>query len=978
MVIETPHVLAPCGLMLREGQYIVTEDGVVCSNGGGGEIVPATADILGGIKVGGSFNITSDGVLTTKLPAPPASPDPTKEYVMKNGEWVESSTAEISPATTTTLGGIKVGDSFEMDANDKLKLKAPTASTLGGVKAGASGNIVIDSNGNISTKIPEAPTNDGKQYIMKGTVDGNGEWVEFVVPVATDTTAGGVIVGDGLSVGADGTISTTIQEAPTDGKQYVRKGAGWNEFAYDPATATTLGGVSIKANGGIKNESGEISVDKATATTLGGVSVPADSGLDLGTNGALTLAEATDTTLGGIMVDGDGLEVDTDGKIGVNVGTGLAIDDATGELYVDKTVNALGLTWDGGVTATIVAPSTTAEIEKYFDEFVAGKKPLGFGIGVAPNETLTGIIVSEENQSGIKVFKSYVEYQGKQYVFTFKRNTATVTVQQVKDVFSFTISEYEFRYNPSCSIPELNNAISANKAIVGYYNPTNAGADPIHRAFVFNSWHQEGDTRWYEFYARDLEKLYKYQLQATPITGGSYDVVGNITEISSGGGSDTLIANFDGTVIPPTCDKTLSEVYNAIHSGTDVRATYNEGFHCYVENASTTSVKFVGIINVEWNDITGEITQIRYAECELKDDHGTQAVLTREHEVAVGGGGVEEPTADGTFVRKAKTESGTTTYSWEDVSKDNGNFVIPIGYDYPEKTELDYKKGYLDGVTWDEIIEAYNDGKTLVADYEGNRLNLTQLNINGTTHEPSLLRFTGIEQMDSDPNEGILKDVDFYSVLINKLGSVVVTIDYGSINDYEPPADGKVYGKSRSDETSHAGWTEVSGGGESDVFWVNINDDGTLSATGAEMKTAFLAGKLVILKDYTGMYPESQYILVSTRMPNHLQFTALTAYLGGNDLDARDRENGACAVEMLIPTNFSATDNIWDLDRRLTYAWKIPYDINGRSDTAPTEGTYVRKYEDLTYSWEKVDILTEARVQEMINAAIIETMSTGY
>ena len=129
MVIETPHVLAPCGLMLREGQYIVTEDGVVCSNGGGGEIVPATADILGGIKVGGSFNITSDGVLTTKLPAPPASPDPTKEYVMKNGEWVESSTAEISPATTTTLGGIKVGDSFEMDANDKIQLKAPTGST---------------------------------------------------------------------------------------------------------------------------------------------------------------------------------------------------------------------------------------------------------------------------------------------------------------------------------------------------------------------------------------------------------------------------------------------------------------------------------------------------------------------------------------------------------------------------------------------------------------------------------------------------------------------------------------------------------------------------------------------------------------------------------------------------------------------------------------------------------------------------------
>lgn len=667
MVIETPHVLAPCGLMLREGQYIVTEDGVICSNGGGGEIVPATADTLGGIKVGGSFNITSDGVLTTKLPSPPDSPDPTKEYVMKNGEWVESSTAEISPATATTLGGVKIGSSFEMDANDKIQLKAPTGSTLGGVKAGASGNIVIDSNGNISTKIPEAPTNDGKQYIMKGTVDGNGEWVEFVVPIATATTAGGVIVGDGISVGTDGTISADVQEAPNDTKQYVRKGEDWHEFEYTAATATALGGVKIKADGGIKNESGEISVDKATATALGGVSVPANSGLDLSATGALTLAEATDTTLGGVIVDGEGLEVDTDGKIGVNTGTGLAIN-TDGELYVEQTVNAFSVQWDGSsLTGTIVYPTTIADIQAYFDEFINGKKPLGFGVRGTTDEKLTGIVTAEENQSGIKVFKSYVEYQGKQYVFTFKRNTTTVTVEQVKNVFSFTISDIG-HHEPSCSIPELDNAIAAHKIIVGYYNPTAVGTDPVHEAFVFNSWHQDGNTKYYEFYARDLEKLYKYQLQVTPVSVDIDDVVGTFSEISSGG-SDTLIANFTGDGVTATCDKTVAEVWSAISSGKDVRATYNGNYHCYVENASNTSIKFVGIINVQWDEATvpPAITHIRYVECEMQDDHGTQVNKAREYEVAIGAGGIEEPDADGKQYARTRAV-GADQGSWAEIS----------------------------------------------------------------------------------------------------------------------------------------------------------------------------------------------------------------------------------------------------------------------------------------------------------------------
>ena len=117
----------------------------------------ATSSALGGIKVGTGLSIDAGGVLSL-------------DY-----------SYSLPPATTSTLGGVKAGTGLSVDSSGVLSLNysyslpPATSSTLGGVKVGS--GLSVDSSGVLS------------------------------LPPATTSTLGGVKVGSGLSVSSAGVLS---------------------------------------------------------------------------------------------------------------------------------------------------------------------------------------------------------------------------------------------------------------------------------------------------------------------------------------------------------------------------------------------------------------------------------------------------------------------------------------------------------------------------------------------------------------------------------------------------------------------------------------------------------------------------------------------------------------------------------------------------------------------------------------------------
>ena len=156
----------------------------------------------------------------------------------------EGSMFILNPATTSTLGGIIVGDNLTIDSDGKLNavvgtytLPVATSNTLGGIKVGA--NLSI--------------TEDGVLSATDTT---------YTLPPATTSSLGGIIVGDNLTIDENGKLSAVA-----------------SKYSLPIAGATTLGGVKIGENliisqdGTLKAVQSTYTLPIATNTTLGGVKI---------------------------------------------------------------------------------------------------------------------------------------------------------------------------------------------------------------------------------------------------------------------------------------------------------------------------------------------------------------------------------------------------------------------------------------------------------------------------------------------------------------------------------------------------------------------------------------------------------------------------------------------------------------------------------------------------------------------------------
>ena len=116
----------------KDGSLTTIDDAISGGGGGGGYVLPtATANRLGGIKVGDNLTVQEDGTLSAS-----------------GGGYT------LPTATASRLGGVKIGSNISVGEDGTISTHAPYslpnagASTLGGVKVGS--GLSIDENGVLS------------------------------------------------------------------------------------------------------------------------------------------------------------------------------------------------------------------------------------------------------------------------------------------------------------------------------------------------------------------------------------------------------------------------------------------------------------------------------------------------------------------------------------------------------------------------------------------------------------------------------------------------------------------------------------------------------------------------------------------------------------------------------------------------------------------------------------------------------------
>lgn len=226
-------------------------------------------------------------------------------------------------------------------------------------------------------------------FIMNSTV-GNAESVDavvvtdsmsdYVLPAATRSQLGGVIVGDGLSINngvlsatATGGTAYTLPTASATQKGGIRPGAGLTmsgetlnctvtNYSLPTATSSRLGG--IKAGSGVSvDSSGKLDVTlsggsnyvlpAASSSQLGGVKVAQNGGLTVASDGSVSLLTASSSVKGGIKLSSQFYTNDSElhitfpsatrnGGVRVGAGSGLTVGGFGSLSVVPATSSQLG------------------------------------------------------------------------------------------------------------------------------------------------------------------------------------------------------------------------------------------------------------------------------------------------------------------------------------------------------------------------------------------------------------------------------------------------------------------------------------------------------------------------------------------------------------------------------------------------------------------------------------------------------------
>lgn len=159
-------------------------------------LLPASTTTIGGVIIGNGLTVDSNGILSA------------------------NATANVSTATTTTAGTVIIGSGLAISSAGTLTalaqvLGTATSTTLGGVKIGP--GIFVTSDGTI--EVPQSTLSTATNFLLGGvkigqgiSAAGDGTISVSVsgIPYATNSSTGVVRVGYGLSVDSTGTLNLGV------------------------------------------------------------------------------------------------------------------------------------------------------------------------------------------------------------------------------------------------------------------------------------------------------------------------------------------------------------------------------------------------------------------------------------------------------------------------------------------------------------------------------------------------------------------------------------------------------------------------------------------------------------------------------------------------------------------------------------------------------------------------------------------------
>ena len=251
------------------------------------------------------------------------------DFCLPIGPKGDTGTYILTTATTSRLGGVKIGNGISIARDGTISTSAmviATSSRLGGVKAGNGISITVD-----------------------GTISATTA-TQYYLPAAKVGSLGGVKIGTGITVADDGTISVTT-----------------GSFMLQTATNYILGGVKIGEHISITND-GIIScaapyvLPTASTSTIGGVKLGSNLSIDLdGTLSVLLSSITTIGTLTNLVVRGNTtisqtLEVFST----INTASGTVVYDCSqGVIFIQNNPNN---NWTANFTNVAITPNVMISV----------------------------------------------------------------------------------------------------------------------------------------------------------------------------------------------------------------------------------------------------------------------------------------------------------------------------------------------------------------------------------------------------------------------------------------------------------------------------------------------------------------------------------------------------------------------------------------------------------------------------------------
>ena len=329
----------------------------------------------GGVVLGSGLSITPQGVIVSSSLAGGTVTDVTAGIGLLGGMITTSGTIDLAPATTVSLGGVKVGANLFVAGDGTLSALPPNAGTINSITVGGGlsgggigpsvtinlnaasttsvGGVAISSTGGISVaggviSLTPASTTQigGVQLATNSEVISGGSTTKAVTPaglaskVASTSAVGIVQLSDSVATN-DSTVAATQTAAklafdtgtaaqvtasaalPKSGGTMTgvitfAPGQAFPGVALPKATTLSLGVVQVGPGLSV-NSSGVLStanVGTVTGVTAGpGLGAPA-SGNIISTSGTLSLLPPTGTSLGGVKA-GTNVSIAFDGTISV-------------------------------------------------------------------------------------------------------------------------------------------------------------------------------------------------------------------------------------------------------------------------------------------------------------------------------------------------------------------------------------------------------------------------------------------------------------------------------------------------------------------------------------------------------------------------------------------------------------------------------------------------------------------------------------